>query len=528
MTNSLASELPGLTDLSVVGRGGFATVYRARQAALRREVAVKVLETPVGDAVARRRFERECAAMGLLAEHPHILTVFDAGFTSSRRAYLVMDLARRGSLADRLEREGSLPWQDVTALGIKMAGALETAHRAGILHRDVKPANILLTAYGEPQLADFGIARLAGEEHTRTGALAMSIAFAAPEVLDGREATVLTDVYSLGATLFCLLRGEPPFVRAEDESILPAVARILTEHVPDLRPLGIPDRLVAVVERALAKDPAGRFSSCEELALALRVLQREHGLPVTPLLIGGPEGLDRPAPPRPVIPFALPSPPRATPAPPPNATIVLPLRRGRHSSGRRREVGLVLLGVVALLTVGVVLLVLGTRQADAPAGAPTAPPPTPTATPQLAGLDPVAITASATSTLPPDGELTYGPGNTVDGDLQTAWNHGTGGDAAGEILRYDFANPVDLVTIGVVNGYAKSEELYAANHRLRDVVVRTDAGAFPLTLADTVSHQELTASFGITTSAEILVVTVYEGSDYDDLAVTEVDFTVRP
>ena len=164
----------------------------------------------MGDAVARRRFERECAAMGLLAEHPHILTVFDAGFTSSRRAYLVMDLARRGSLADRLEREGSLPWQDVTALGIKMAGALETAHRAGILHRDVKPANILLTAYGEPQLADFGIARLAGEEHTRTGALAMSIAFAAPEVLDGRDATVLTDVYSLGATLFCLLRGEPP------------------------------------------------------------------------------------------------------------------------------------------------------------------------------------------------------------------------------------------------------------------------------------------------------------------------------
>ena len=432
MTNSLASELPGLTDLSVVGRGGFATVYRARQAALRREVAVKVLETPVGDAVARRRFERECAAMGLLAEHPHILTVFDAGFTSSRRAYLVMDLARRGSLADRLEREGTpaVAGRD-RRRGQDGRARWRPRTARGILHRDVKPANILLTAYGEPQLADFGIARLAGEEHTRTGALAMSIAFAAPEVLDGREATVLTDVYSLGATLFCLLRGEPPFVRADDESLLPAVARILTEPVPDLRPLGIPDRLVAVVERALAKDPAGRFASCEELALALRVLQREHGLAVTPLLIGGPEGLDRPAPPRPVIPFALPSPPRATPAPPPNATIVLPLRRGRHRSGRRREVGLVLLGVVALLTVGVVLLVLGTRQADAPGrGAPTAPPPSPDGDAAAGGPRPGRDHRLGQQHAPTRRRADLRPGNTVDGDLQTAWNHGTGGDAS--------------------------------------------------------------------------------------------------
>ena len=153
----IAEELPWLTDLRPLARGGFGVVYTARQPSLNRTVAVKVLTAPVLDDTARLRFERECKAMGMLSDHPNILTLFEAGFTPSGRPYLVMELMSGGCLRDVLDRE-PLPWEEVLDIAVRVAAALETAHRAGILHRDIKPENIMLSDYGEPQLGDFGIA----------------------------------------------------------------------------------------------------------------------------------------------------------------------------------------------------------------------------------------------------------------------------------------------------------------------------------------------------------------------------------
>jgi non-specific serine/threonine protein kinase len=175
----------GLEDIVMVGRGGFATVYRAYQPAFRRTVAVKVLSVTTVDESTRERFRRECQAMGLLSEHPSIVTVLDAGFLEDERPYLVMAYMPGGSLADRLRSEGPMSWQEASRAAVRLAGALDTAHQAGVLHRDVKPANVLLSPYGEPQLADFGIARVAGGPETSAGTFTASLGYAPPEIVEG-------------------------------------------------------------------------------------------------------------------------------------------------------------------------------------------------------------------------------------------------------------------------------------------------------------------------------------------------------
>ncbi len=266
--------IPDLTDAVEVGAGGFGTVYRARQASLRRDVAVKMVANTVKDAKVRIRFEREIQAMGMLSGHPNIVTVYDSGFTSSGQPYILMDYMAQGSLGDRLDRDGSLPWTDVLDIMVKVCGALETAHQAGVLHRDLKPENVLVSAYGEPKLGDFGIARLKGGPETGTSSLTASIEHVAPELLEARPPSVASDLYALGSTMFKLLTGEAAFVRAADESIVPALTRIRDEPVPDLRLRGIPDPVAGVLERAMAKDPAARFASAVEMGGAIRTAQR--------------------------------------------------------------------------------------------------------------------------------------------------------------------------------------------------------------------------------------------------------------
>src|SRR4029077_15586539 len=143
-----------------------------------------------------------------------------------------------------------------TELIIKICGALETAHRSGVLHRDMKPENILMGPYDEPKLGDFAIARVQGATMTATSTIWGSPAHAAPEIIEGKGATAQTDIYSLGSTLYVLLSGKLPFQRDTDESIIPVLARIATEPPPDLRPIGVPEPVWAVVDRSMAKDPA--------------------------------------------------------------------------------------------------------------------------------------------------------------------------------------------------------------------------------------------------------------------------------
>lgn len=281
--------VPGCGDAAEIGRGGFGVVYRVRQPAFSRTVAVKVLAADGLDAAARRRFEREVQAMGRLSGHPHIVTVHQAGFTTAGNPYLLMAFEEGGSLAGR----GAAPWPEAIAGAIAIAGALESAHRAGVLHRDVKPENILISRYGDPKLADFGLARPVRRDAPPPSTVTATVLHAAPEVLRGQPATVASDVYSLASTLYWWLRGGTAFGPAPHEPVGDLVARVVAARVPDLRPHGVPDAVCAVVERALAKDPAARPASAARFAEELQRAQRATGHAVTPLIAseeGGEDG----------------------------------------------------------------------------------------------------------------------------------------------------------------------------------------------------------------------------------------------
>lgn len=279
-TTSVASELDaaGFTAATEIGRGGFGVVYRCTQQALDRTVAVKIL---TGEATEenRERFVREQRAMGRLTGHPNIVPVLEAGVTDGGRLYLVTPYYASGSLDNRIRRFGPLSAAEALQLGVKIAGALESAHRAGIVHRDVKPGNILLTDYGEPTLTDFGIAQIAGGFRTAEGTVTGSPAYTAPEVLEGSTPTPAADVYGLGATLFSALTGHAAFERRTGEKIVTQFLRITTQPVPDLREHGIAGDITALVETAMNRDPRARPAAARFGENARRVQQR-HGYPM--------------------------------------------------------------------------------------------------------------------------------------------------------------------------------------------------------------------------------------------------------
>ncbi|WP_117212939.1 serine/threonine-protein kinase [Allorhizocola rhizosphaerae] len=275
-------SIPGYDGFRLLGRGGFSAVYEARQVEYDRQVAVKVLDIGINDETVRRRVQRERAATGRLTGHPHIVTILDSGFLADGRPFLTMALCPGGSLADRVAREGPLPIADVLRIGVKIAGALETAHRNEITHRDVKPENILLTAYGEPALADFGISTVVDQRSLTRNTQAYTPNHAPPEVLRGEPASVRSDVYNLGSTLYQLLAGHPPFALSGSAGLAVFVDRVLNQEAPPPRD-DLPESLPALLRRAMAKDPASRFATAAELGTALQQIQRELGQPVDEL-----------------------------------------------------------------------------------------------------------------------------------------------------------------------------------------------------------------------------------------------------
>ena len=271
--------IDGYGAATLIGRGDLGGVYRARQRALQRTVAVKVFDGAALDDAAVRRFER-------LSGHPNIVTVYDSGLTADGLPYVAMEYLGRGSLADELRRMGPVDWRQAVAWGVKLAGALEYAHRLGVVHGNIKPENVLLSNYGEPELTDFGTARVVG----------------------GNQANEASDVGSLAATLLTLS-------------------------------VGAPASLQAVFDKAMANDPDERYSSARAMGRALQDVETERGLARTEMMLEG--DVDAVPPVRTAT-----APPSAAP---PSATL-LPAPRPARSRRPAIAVGaLLVLAVVAVV-----------------------------------------------------------------------------------------------------------------------------------------------------------------------------------
>ena len=305
-------DIAGYDDFEIIGRGGFATVYRARQISVGRQVAIKVLSDPSPDADLIRRFARESRAVGALSWHPHIAAVVDAGAAPDGRAFIVFELLSGGSLEDRIDQAPML-WQDAVAAMIQVADAVEAAHREDVLHRDIKPANILINRLGTAKLADFGIASMQDGTKTETGMLAATIAHASPELFDGSVSSRASDIYALGSTLHTLVTGRPPFVPTDSESIGKIIRRVTGEDPPRPDPQFVPPDVSDVIALSLAKDPNHRPHSALAFGKALQRVQRNHGVDVTPMPVSDKE----PAPaPRTMVATPPPTPTPSAPLPP--------------------------------------------------------------------------------------------------------------------------------------------------------------------------------------------------------------------
>jgi eukaryotic-like serine/threonine-protein kinase len=247
--------VPGLTGLEVLARGGYATVYLARQESVGRPVAVKVEHRALADEDDQRRFLREAQAAGEMSGHPHVVDLFDAGVTAEGHPYLIMELCA-GTYADRMVRSPLGP-VEVRDVGVKIADALADAHALGVLHRDVKPANILESRFGEPSLADFGLAVLA---ETRDQSLALDVltpAYAPPELFRHSTApSAAADVYALAASLYAMLRGGPPRWRDDNMPSLFALIELFKEPIPDIP--GVGPLLLDVLRAGMDNEPARR------------------------------------------------------------------------------------------------------------------------------------------------------------------------------------------------------------------------------------------------------------------------------
>jgi serine/threonine-protein kinase len=265
----------------LVGSGGMSSVFRARDAQLDRRVAIKILLERYGDDPEYvERFRREARAVARLS-HPNIVTVIDRGSDDGRQ-YIVFEHVDGENLKELVQRTGPLPVRRAVELALAVADGLAFAHTHGLVHRDVKPQNVLLSREGDVKVTDFGIARSLDVEHgmTQTGTVLGTGEYLAPEQASGKPVSPATDVYSLGVVLWELLAGDVPFT---GENFVAVALRHVNEPPPDLRKLrpDVSPRLAAAVERALAKDPARRFPSMAALAAELRAcLAEPEGAPL--------------------------------------------------------------------------------------------------------------------------------------------------------------------------------------------------------------------------------------------------------
>ncbi|MGC4804179.1 serine/threonine-protein kinase [Micromonospora sp. DT233] len=275
--------VPGLTDLEVFARGGYATVYRATQISVGREVAVKVENRTLDNDRDQARFLREARAAAKMSSHPHVVDLFDVGVTVDQHPYLIMELCD-GSYAERM-RTSPLDPAETRDLGVKIADALAHSHANGVLHRDVKPANILYSHFNSAVLADFGLAVLAEVRDASVTLEVLTPAYAPPEVFNHSPPTPAVDVYSLCATLYAVMHGRPPRWQSERSPSLVTVLEMFHRPLPGLP--GVPEELIDVLRAGMANDPQARPSAVELGGMLAALPLDPPGAPVSGAPVSG-------------------------------------------------------------------------------------------------------------------------------------------------------------------------------------------------------------------------------------------------
>jgi serine/threonine protein kinase len=556
--------IPGYRITGVLGRGGFATVYQAWQWSMERDVAVKVLTADLTTESDRRRFDRERRALSRLSMHPHVVEVFDAGITPERRPYFVMRLYPNGSLAGRLTKIGPLTVEETVDIVAALADALDTAHSAGILHRDVKPSNVLLTEQGTPVLADFGIARAlpTDPEQAQRSTAFFSLGHVAPEVLAAHRFSVASDVYALASTTYQLLSGRTPFPPTD-----PRIgSMILDEPAPPLDVPGVSPTVAAVIHGSLAKDPQARAPRAGDFAEALATAAAGG----TPAIRSSAATTSPSQFPRSTA-EVVPGEPASTPS---SAT------RGRRS--HRRRLLAAGLSAAVVLTVGASAAVVTQRSDAADAvgasgngdgvdsgnvgASPTdAQVPSTSGSPSSGtdgdnlresasgqGHDGAPV-VSSTACMPPDDlerytEVTasarskfgYTASAMVDGDLSSVWSEGVDGLGEGETITFTFSRPVTVSMACLINGITWSSDLYKRNARIRSMDVITDSAQHVVQLEDLgltiapATYQQFPMPEETTTKVTFRLRSFYgpgivDGKvSYEDTCLTEVAFWYRP
>ncbi len=508
-----------------IGRGGMGVVFRATQLSLGRQVALKLVAPELAeDPEFRERFKRE-ARLAAGIDHPNVVPVHQAE-EQDGHLYIAMRYVPGTDLHALLIARGRLEPADAVRIVEQVAGALDAAHEQGLVHRDVKPANILLSGKAGKEhvyLTDFGVTKhiASGAGMTRTGAFVGTLDYVSPEQVQGAAVDGRADVYALGCVLYELLTGVVPFDRDSD-------AAKLFAHMSDPPPrpserIALVDAaLDAVVMQAMDKDPGERYPTAGEMAAAARAAVG----PVAPSTVRSKPRVPPSAPATPVTtPQGRPRPPRPTrgqaPAgdPAPAVTSRAPAAEPAASSrGRSRRGALIAVGIAVAVAVAIIVFVPGSDE-DPPDPGSTAP-----GRPELALLSPREISASASSTLDPQPPNTYVAANSIDGDPATAWAEGREGSAAGATITWTFDHPVDLRRVEVINGYAKSDAVFLKNLRIRSADITTASGRLTTILKDTSDVQTLPVPPGSTGFVRLRIASVYGDPALEDCLLSEIDF----
>ncbi len=273
--------ISGYTIVERIGSGGFASVYRATEDGSGTQWAIKVLHDHTSGADEVRRFERERTTMRALSGHPHIVGVQDDGQTKDGRHYTVLEYVGGGSVRDLLARNGALHWSEVLPIAVQICAALDVAHRNGVLHRDVKPANILLQD-DTAKLTDFGIARLVGQSQvTAAQSIVGTLAYTPPEIFHNTPFDGRGDIYQLGVTMYEMLLGRAPFTSAAADNKAAVIRRILENPAPPLAQFDVPQPVSDLLDDVLAKDAADRPQSAATLIDRINAVEVELGRPAT-------------------------------------------------------------------------------------------------------------------------------------------------------------------------------------------------------------------------------------------------------